>query len=353
MYFKTIIISLFSLLIPTQIFSCDDRSISIDDLALVNKIFLLQTLPEAEQMDNGFGVSYDHSFVSPEFIERIFSSSSPLKVLEIGPGDGRVLKKLLSDPRNGDHSFVYHFVDPSALAQKSIESIKKKYNSNPNNIIAKAADRHKGDVRSFLDGKLDVYDLILCNNVLHYFTPVEQLKIMGLIQQSVKQGGEIFLSQSSIASGDIWGIGLSPDKMKVILLEQFSANQANNDLWPGFIIEGMASVHISMNYEYTKRYSPIPMGWSYPTLHSPATFRDLLETYGFEVETCVNFTEIVDNNGEGTYKAVSVRVGAIAKKARPINKDRFDLYSQRAQKKGVICKGVQKVTEMACLAGGN
>jgi len=123
---------------------------------------------ELRQTANQFGSIMNHGDIQPQFIEEVFKSNQD--ILEVGPGDGPALKQILTDDRNLETAVNYTVVEPSQQHLKIIDQTIKKHSKNTKNWFGKAKN---GDIRQFIEGKENKYDLIFCSQVLHFLTPQE------------------------------------------------------------------------------------------------------------------------------------------------------------------------------------
>lgn len=294
---------------------------------------------DIQDTPNGYGVIVSSGFTTSAFIDRVYSQENPLTVLEIGPGDERVLVQLCKDPRNKQQSFSYHFTDLNTGINKQFQTAFSTHSKNPKNTIGCASSRHKGQVLSFLTGKTRVYDAVLINNVSHYLPPAEQLDLFTKIHASLKDGGMLYVSQCSVVSANIWTLMPSNSSVQEGLITQFKQSIQQGDLWPGYFVQGKYTKLILDATQQWKRNNSAG-GWEHPTFHSATTLSSLLETLGFTVMSCMDFSELSKNMinqfREGNKVATSsIRVGAIVQKSEQsrLSTDGLAQYRKAAQLK--------------------
>lgn len=271
---------------------------------------------EITQTRNNYGVCANHSYVEPQFLQDALSFEKHVKILEIGPAEGRNLKALLNDPRNKNHSFTYHFAELCELASQEIYKYFKAYSSNSENKICEAnRTKYKGDARPFLENTPQTYDLILCCNVLHYFNPVEQIKFLKNIHRVLNNEGKAYILQSSILSIKDWTSGTTLGSINdSMVVEDYKENIQQNDLWPGYflpkVLPARTGNYLLLASATLMQYRPTPE-YIYPTLHTLTTFKRLLETVGFNILDAKHFAEAPDVYSK---EIISPRVGAIIQK---------------------------------------
>lgn len=275
---------------------------------------------------NKFGMSALHGYIMPQFVDALFSKPN-LEVLEVGPADGLLLKLILEDERNLKTPIRYTVVEPCAEHLAAINQIKKQYSKNPQNWIGQAKN---GDVREFIKGKENKYDLILCSQVLHYFDPMDQLEILQGFQKSLKEIGRLFLITSSLFSINIWVDNNSfqeRQEKQNIYIKKIKLLQSQGDLWPGYNFDnGFTSTKIVIKKEASLPYD-------LPHFHSATSFQALLKAVGFDVEKCCNFTEKLPQSVQQQNLVLpSARLGAMARKGVP-NNDMIGIYKKQALKK--------------------
>lgn len=294
---------------------------------------------DIQDTPNGYGVIVSSGFTTSAFIDRVYSQENPLTVLEIGPGDARVLVQLCKDPRNKQQSFSYHFIDLNTGINKQFQIAFSTHSKNPKNTIGCASSRHKGQVLSFLTGKTRVYDAVLINNVSHYLPPAEQLDLFTKIHASLKDGGMLYVSQCSVVSANIWTMTPSSSTVQEGFITQFQQSIQQGDLWPGYFVQEKYTKLIFDATRLCKRNKSAG-GWEHPTLHSAATLSLLLETLGFTVMSCMDFAELSKNMVDQLRKTKevaisSIRVGAIVRKKEQsrLSIDGLAQYKKAAQLK--------------------
>ncbi|MBX3458094.1 MAG: class I SAM-dependent methyltransferase [Candidatus Paracaedibacteraceae bacterium] len=292
---------------------------------------------DIQDTSNGYGVIVSAGFTTSAFIDRVYSQENPSTVLEIGPGDERVLVQLCKDPRNRQQSFSYHFIDLNTDINNQFQIAFSTHSKNKKNTIGCASSRHKGQALSFLTGKTSVYDAILINNVTHYLSPLEQLDLFAKIHASLKTNGTLYISQCSIVSANIWTMMPSNSTVQEGLITQFQRSIEQGDLWPGYFIQEKYTKFI-LDATLLCKSSSSAGGWEHPTFHSAATLSLLLETLGFTVMSCMDFAELsksmVNQLRETQEVAISsIRVGAIVQKKEQsrLSEDGLARYRKAAQ----------------------
>lgn len=312
-----------------------------EDLTECNFIKVEQ-ISSTTPAESGYGANYSHGFVEPQFVDAIFSSIKPLKVLEIGPGEGRVLIKLLQDPRNKACSFTYHFAEISEEDSKKINYIYRELSKNSNNKVCSASrEKYQGDARLFLRKTPQVYDLVLCSNVLHYFSPEDQLDVLENIHRVLAENGKAYLLQCSVYCINAWMPAYQDMRCFEEAHQEFLGNAKAGDLWPGYFcpsaISGKAGDRIIHSALASKQSKGINL---HPTLHSKNSFGNLLKVVGFNIIDIKHFTEMTKKISKkpgkiSSFTAPTTRIGAIVEKNNisPIDKSLLEEYRHQAQEK--------------------
>ncbi len=287
---------------------------------------------------NGYGVIASSGFTTSAFIDQVYSQENPLTVLEIGPGDERVLIQLCEDSRNKDKSFTYHFIDLNMSLRKQFQQAFDMHSKNYKNKIGCATERHKGQVLSFLAGKSGTYDAILMNNVSHYLSPIEQLDLFAKIYASLKNGGILYMCQCSVISANIWSTMPSNPFAQDMFITSFNEAKEQGDLWPGYFVRGQVA-RLILDVTRLCKKNKSAGDWMHPTFHSASTLSLLLQRFGFEIISCMDFVDMPESmvkqlQGTNIASISSVRVGAIVRKTEQLHfSGDLDTYKIAAQSK--------------------
>jgi phospholipid N-methyltransferase len=284
--------------------------------------------------DNKFGTICNHGYIQPQFVDAVLEKPG-LDVLEVGPGDGLVLQKILTDARNQFNPVRYTMVEPCTSHLKQIDTVIETYNKNDKNWFGKAKN---GDIRQFIVGKEKKYDLILCSQVLHFFDPLDQLQVLMRLRNALKDNGRLYLITNSLLSLNIWVMGKDSESVRKVsneYIREIKENQEKGDLWSGYHLN---SIFMGQRLAIKKQE-----GFDYdaPTVHSPSTLIPLLKAVGFQVNECQNFTEIT----ESSIYAPSIRLGAVATRAAEMNMPLIKEYLKQAQEKREKRKEIEKFME--------
>ena len=276
---------------------------------------------------NNFGASMnEQSFTTPAFIQYVLDSDKPLRILEIGPGEGFSLQELLLAQGEKDQSFTYSCVDLAPGTIQKIMSIFSKYRKKKCNALGKI---HEGNAIDFMTGQHSAYDVILCNNVTHYLSPLEQLDFLTRCQLSLALGGTLFLSQCYITGGENWMMEGQNSRSQMALTSQFKENIQSGDIWPGYIIQAdiaQSMIRYSLEAQGSQRV------WYHPTLHSPKTLSDLVSLFGFKISSSQLFAEYTIASSTD-FVMSTPRCGVIATKTDMLPDPRLIDYIQAAQDK--------------------
>lgn len=239
--------------------------------------------------DKGW-IASSHARIESDFMKAVLQQKSP-NTLEVGPGNGPTLKKILEDPRNIGNPVKYTVTELCKDHIKDLKDMIEKTNQNEQNWFGFAKN---GDIREFIKDKKDKYDLIYCAQVLHFFDPLDQYNVMTGLYASLKEGATIYLLTNSILACPTDINRLHPQSsenekqdMAKELVELFVKRSKAGNLWPGYTADGL-------HY------------------HSVETLQNFLTAIGFKITKSHHISETFSTD---SVERMDVKIGIIASKS--------------------------------------
>lgn len=242
--------------------------------------------------------SYQH--IQPKFRSAVLESPKKA-VLDIGSGRGFTIKDILENQEE-DNAFNidYTAVDTSHESMTILEKIvleKKK--------LGKKIDlkTERNSMLDFLESKKNKYDLVFAGFSLHVLQPWSYVTTVELLSAAMKKDGLLFLTQHSAT-------------IKA---------ETPSDYYPEAYLDQL------------KKGNIFPFKWSIISsrgerrslfMSDPVSMENLLETYGFKIETCGLFEDCYIN-GDNVSKIKYV--GIVARKySSNVDMGRRSAYIKKA-----------------------